>query len=84
MPRPGRPRITPRTKGRGDQLRTELKRAREKKDWTQQDLATTLEMSTVTLSAIESGKSVDPSFFKIRDIAEALGIPPGRLFEITR
>lgn len=84
MPARGRSPITRETRRRGDRLRVELKRAREKKDWRQQDLATQIGMSMSTLISIETGKSADPGFLNVRDIAEALGISPSRLFQITR
>ena len=58
-----------------------LKRLRQERLLTQEELAAQAGITVSTLSRIETGKT-SPRLRTIRDLAQALGISPGTLREI--
>src|SRR4028118_184793 len=56
---------------------------REKRMWTQAQLADEAGVSPTTVSGIESGRISRPHFGTLRKLAEALGVEPERLLPST-
>ena len=56
-----------------------IRELREKKGWTQQELADKAGLYQATISNLESGRSRRIEFDKLDAIAEALGVQPGDL-----
>ena len=61
-------------------LAERLKATREQLGMTQSEVAKVSGVSKGYLSSLESGKQVDPSYRKLRDLAEALSTTPEYLF----
>ena len=57
-----------------------LKALRTERGWSQQDLSRESKLHTTAISKMERGKRA-PRFPTIVILAEALGVPAGRLFE---
>ncbi len=62
-----------------DTFRLNVKHYRDKKNWTQRDLAIQIDCSTGAIGSIESGSS-KPSFDLIVKIANAFRVHPALLF----
>lgn len=62
-----------------DTFRFNVKNYREKKNWTQRDLAIQIDCSTGAIGSIEAGSS-KPSFDLIVKIADAFRVHPALLF----
>jgi transcriptional regulator with XRE-family HTH domain len=57
-----------------------LRAARKKREWTQEDLAAHSGVQAGEISRMEAGKR-DPQVSTVIKLAEALGLPPGQLLE---
>lgn len=60
-------------------MKNRLKVLRAERDWSQQDLATRLEVSRQSVNAVETGK-YDPSLPLAFRIAEVFGLPIEDIF----
>lgn len=58
-----------------------LREQRNKKDWSQRDLASAADVSNAEISRIESGKRKSPNPAVLRAIAKALGVPVDQIYE---
>lgn len=56
-----------------------LRRMRERRMWTQGELAREAGVSPTTVSGIESGRISNPHFGTVRKLARAVGVPPEEL-----
>lgn len=65
-------------------LGARLKRAREERKLSQQEVALRASLAIGTVRAVESQRSVDPSFFTILALADALEIEVGVLVAEVR
>lgn len=64
---------------RGGQVGRNLVEVRERRMWTQAQLAGESGVSPTTVSGIESGRIGRPHFGTLRKLARALGVEPGEL-----
>jgi transcriptional regulator with XRE-family HTH domain len=58
---------------------TTLREARDRRRWTQDELAARSGIDQTTISNIECGRTSRPSFETVMRLASALGIAPARL-----
>lgn len=59
--------------------RVHLKTARERKGWTQEQLAAASGLSQATISNLEANPESRPAFDTVVDLAKALGLDPQAL-----
>lgn len=59
-----------------------LREARERKNWTQEQLAVAAGVNQGTVSLIELGKTQAPSWDVVARLSKALGVKPEALFPV--
>lgn len=75
MPRPGRvKRVNSRYSEQAERLAARLREIREEHGLSQEKLAARAGLSVATIRKIEKGAVVEPGFFTVLSIAEALGV----------
>lgn len=75
MTRPGRmKRVNSRYKEQAEHLATRLRGIREERGLSQERLAAEAGLSVATIRKIEKGAVVEPGFFTVLSIADALGV----------
>jgi transcriptional regulator with XRE-family HTH domain len=72
MARPGRRAASPALVQRGQRLARALRDSRDAREWSQAELARAAQVEADTLRKIEIGKTHDPGFFTVVDLARAL------------
>ena len=60
-----------------------LREARRRKGWTQVELASRTGVTQASISAIERGDVVSPTWETVSRLSKALGIKPDALFPVT-
>lgn len=80
----GRPPADPREQARAGTLAQHLRALREEREWTRERLAKEAGIHTRTLVRLESEGAVQPSFFTVAALAEALDASLDDLYAMTK
>lgn len=79
---PGRRRHTDRDRARGTRLAQRLRE--ERGDRSRNDVAFEAQLAPDTIKRIEDGKTLDPGFFTVADLAVVLGLELNELADAAR